>query len=171
MQNKNWQARFFNSLSLTGREERMVFEVEKKDGSTETLQVADEGARENSHTREERKEIGDTFGGIPIREITLLIPALRGNFVLIKKAEAALHEVRAATEQDICTGGVQELSKKAANEEIDCNKYTGLVNQLLREGAAKLGDVPGKIDCSNGANHHITVYKFPEINMIGAEMG
>ena len=93
---------------------------------------------------------------------------LQGNFVGIKKAEAALHKVLAATEQDISTGGTIELSKRAASEEIDCVEYTKLVNRLLKKGAI-LKNIPNEINCNN-TDHHIAVYKFPEMNMIGAKL-
>ncbi|MCK5472381.1 hypothetical protein KAI54_04305 [Candidatus Gracilibacteria bacterium] len=128
--------------------------------------MANEGAGKDSHTRE---KIDDVFEGIPIEKIIVMIPTLRGNFIAIKKVEEVLHEVREATERDICTGGLKKIAEKAANNEIDCVKYTGLVNQLLRKGTAVLGDIPDGIDYSNDPNHHIAVYKFPEANLIGAK--
>ena len=171
MQNKNWQwqTQFFSSLSLTGREERIVFKVGKGD-SMEILQTADERveadkeAEKDFHTRE---EVGNTFEGIPIdKKIAAWIPALKGNLHGIKEAEAVLYEVHEATKQDICRGGVPELSKRAASGELNCGEFAELVNQLLQKGGTTLKDVPDEIGDSN---HHIAIFKFPKANMIGAK--
>lgn len=161
-----------------GREKRMVFKVGKGD-SAEMLRTAGEEVKVDRKAEKDspakggvdtRKELDNIFEGIPVDEkITAWIPTLKGNFAGIKEAEAALRKVRAATEQDIYMGGWSELSKKVANNEIDCNKFTELVNRLLKERGIMLKNIPGEIDCFNDPRHHIAIYKFPKINMIGAE--